>query len=359
MQLDFSFLSAKARSLIGMDISSSAVKMVELAMDAKGGYRVERYVIEPLPRDAVADGNIANLEGVADTIKRGWRKLATSTKHVALALPVSHVITKKIIVPGGQREDELEMFVESEANQYIPFPMEDVELDFQILGSAPSSPDELEVLIAASKKEKVEDRVAAVEAAGLKADIVDVDAFAMSAAFELVQRQLPQMAEGKIIALIDIGASLLGLTVVKDGQQLYSREQAFGGAMLTQEIARVFGMSFDEAELEKRRNNLPENYDAHVLEPFVANLSLEVSRALQFFFTSTQFSQVDHIVLAGGCSVLPRCDEVIAARTQVDVIVANPFGEMTLSDRVRARSLLIDAPSLMVACGLALRRFDQ
>ena len=359
MQLDLSILNPKARSLIGLDISSSAVKMVELASDGKGGYRVERYTIEVLPRDAVADGNIVNLEATAETVRRAWKKLATSTRLVAIALPASHVITKKIIVPAGQREEELELQVESEANQYIPFPLDEVNLDFQVVGPAASSPDEIEVLIAASRKEKVEDRVAVVESAGLKPVVMDVESYAVLAAFALIEKQLPEHGKGQIVALVDVGANVMNLTVLRNGQQLYVREQAFGGNQLTQDIARLFGMNFEEAEAEKRRNNLPDNYEAELLKPFVESMALEVSRALQFFFTSTQFNQVNHIVLAGGCAVLPGADEVVASRTQINTIIANPFADMVLSDRVRAKSLLADASSLMVACGLALRRFDE
>ena len=359
MQLDLSIFNPKARSLIGLDISSSAVKMVELANDGKGGYRVERYAIEILPRDAVTDGNIVNLDAATETIKRAWRKLATSTRAVAAALPASHVITKKIIVAAGYREQELETIVESEANQYIPFALDEVNLDFQVLGPAPSSPDEIEVLIAASRKEKVEDRVAAIDGAGLKPAVIDVESYAVLSSLELVQHQLPERGKGKIIALVDVGANLTNLTVLRDGQQLYAREQAFGGNQLTQDIARLYGMTFDEAEVEKRRNALPDNYEAELLQPFVESMALEVSRALQFFFTSTQFSKVDHIVLSGGCAVLPRADEVVASRTQIDTVVANPFANMVLSERVRANSLLADASSLMIACGLALRRFDE
>ena len=341
MQLDLSIFNPKARSLIGLDISSSAVKMVELASDGKSGYRVERYTIEVLPRDAVADGNIVNLEAAAETVRRAWKKLATSTRHVAIALPASHVITKKIIVAAGQREEELGVQVESEANQYIPFALEEVNLDFQVVGPAASSPDEIEVLIAASRKEKVEDRVAVAESAGL------------------IEKQLPDGGNGQIVALVDVGANVMSLTVLRNGQQLYVREQAFGGNQLTQDIARLFGMNFEEAEAEKRRNNLPDNYEAELLQPFVESMALEVSRALQFFFTSTQFNQINHIVLAGGCAVLPGADEVVASRTQINTIIANPFANMVLSDRVRAKSLLVDASSLMAACGLALRRFDE
>ena len=359
MQLDLSFINPKARSLIGVDISSSSVKMVELASDGKKGCRVERYALEVLPRDAVADGNIVNLEATAEAVRRTWKKLGTSTRSVAVALPASHVITKKIIVPAGQREDELEVLVESEANQYIPFALEEVNLDFQIIGPAPSSPDELEVLIAASRKEKVEDRVAVVESAGLKAVVMDVESYAVQASFELIEKQLPDGGKGQIIALIDVGANVMNLTVLRNSQQLYVREQAFGGNQLTQDIARLYGMTFEEAEAEKRRNNLPDNYEEELLQPFVESMALEVSRALQFFFTSTQFSQVNHIVLAGGCAVLPGADEAVAARTQINTIIANPFADMVLSDRVTAKRLLADASSLMVACGLALRRFDE
>ena len=345
--------------MIGVDISSSSVKMVELASDGKKGCRVERYALEVLPRDAVADGNIVNLEATAEAVRRTWKKLGTSTRSVAVALPASHVITKKIIVPAGQREDELEVLVETEANQYIPFALEEVNLDFQIIGPAPSSPDELEVLIAASRKEKVEDRVAVVESAGLKAVVMDVESYAVQASFELIEKQLPDGGKGQIIALIDVGANVMNLTVLRNSQQLYVREQAFGGNQLTQDIARLYGMTFEEAEAEKRRNNLSDNYEAELLQPFVESMALEVSRALQFFFTSTQFSQVNHIVLAGGCAVLPGADEAVAARTQINTIIANPFADMVLSDRVTAKRLLADASSLMVACGLALRRFDE
>jgi len=348
----------KARPLLGLDISSSAVKLVELTANGKEGYRVERYTIEVLPKDAVSDGNIANLDGVVDAVKRAWRRLGTSTRNVAMALPGSAVITKKIIVPAGLRDDQLEIQVESEANQYIPFAIDEVNLDFQVIGPAPSVPDELEVLIAASKKDRVEDRVAVADAAGLSAVVVDVESLASLAAFELIERQLPDGGKGQTVALIDAGSNVMSLTVLRNGQQVYAREQAFGGGQLTQDIARHYGMTYEEAEVAKRAGSLPEGYEGELLAPFMENLALEISRALQFFFTSTQYNQVDHIVLAGGCAVIPGVDEVVATRTQVSTLIANPFANMVLSDRVRAKNLLADASSLMVACGLALRRFD-
>jgi type IV pilus assembly protein PilM len=351
-------LNTKARPLIGLDISSSAVKLVELTAHGKDGYRVERYTIEVLPKDAVSDGNIANLEGVVDCVRRAWKRLGTSTRNVAMALPGSAVITKKIIVPAGLRDEELEAQVESEANQYIPFAIDEVNLDYQIIGPSPSVPDEMEVLIAASKKERVEDRVAVADAAGLKAVVVDVESLATLSAFELIERQLPDGGENQVIALIDAGANVMTLTVLRNGQQIYAREQAFGGGQLTQDITRHYGMTHEDAEAAKRAGSLPEGYEAELLNPFMENLALEVSRALQFFFTSTQYNQVDHIVLAGGCAVIPGIDEVVATRTQVNTLIANPFANMIVSDRVRAKSLQSDSSSLMVACGLALRRFD-
>ena len=345
--------------LIGVDISSSAVKMVEIEPAGKNLLRVERYVIENLPKDAVTDGNIMNLEAVAETLRRAWNRMGTRTKHVALALPSAAVITKKIIVPAGLREDELETQVETEANQYIPFALDEVNLDFQELGPAASGPDDMEVLIAASRKEKVEDRVAAAESAGLKALIMDVESFATQAACEMVAQQLPNGGRDQTIAVVDIGASMMHVNVLRGGQSIYLREQTFGGNQLTQEIQRRYSLSSDEAEIAKRQGGLPENYESEVLQPFMDTLALEVARAVQFFFSSSQFTQVDHILLAGGCAMIPGLDEIVATRTQASTMIANPFASMALSSRIKPKQLTLDAPALLIACGLAMRRFDK
>jgi len=349
---------SKAPALIGCDISSSSVKLVEIADAGKNVYRVERYSIEPLPRDAVVDGNINNLEAVSDCLKRGWKRMGTNIKGLALALPSDAVITKKIVVPAGQMENELELQVETEANQYIPFALDEVNLDFQVIGPAPNSPDDVEVLIAASRKEKIEDRVAAAESAGLKAMVVDIESFAIQTAFELIERALPDNGKDQNIAIVDVGTTMMNLNVLRNGQSIYMREQPFGGNTLTQEIQRAFGMSPEEAEAAKRTGGLPDNYDVEVLAPFMDTLGLEVARALQFFCTSTQFNQVNHILLAGGCAAIPGIDEVVTRRTSVSSMVANPFANMALSSKIRPKNLATDAPSLMVACGLAMRRFD-
>jgi type IV pilus assembly protein PilM len=356
MELDI--FKPKTPPLFGLDISSSSVKMLEIVEAGKGAYRVERYAIEPLPREAVVDGNINNLEAVAEAVKRAHKRLATRTKHVAMAVPSGAVITKKIIVQAGLREDELEMQVETEANQYIPFALDEVNLDFQPIGAAPSSPEEEEVLIAATRKEKVEDRVAVAESAGLKALVMDVESYAQQSALSLVVQQLPGGGKDQNIAVVDIGANVMNVTVLRNEQSVYTREQAFGGNQLTQDIVSRYGMSADEAENAKRSGGLPDDFEAEVLRPFMENLSMEVQRALQFFFTSTQYNNVDQILLAGGSAVIGGLDEAVHTRTQVPCMVANPFAAMQTASRIQLKRLIVDAPSLIIACGLAMRRFD-
>ncbi|MEJ7668359.1 MAG: pilus assembly protein PilM [Casimicrobiaceae bacterium] len=354
----FDFLKPKSPSLIGVDIASTSLKLVELSEAGKGTYRLERYAIEPLPKDTVTDGNIANLEQVSDALKRAWKRLGSRNRSVALSLPAAMVITKKIIVPSGQKEEELELTVEAEANQYIPFALDEVNLDFQILGPAPNNPDEVEVLIAASRKEKVEDRVAIAEASGLRPRVMDVESYATQEAFRLIAPALPANGRDQNIALVDLGAHVTHFYVLRNNQFLFSRDQAFGGNQLTQDIQRAFNLSPEEAESAKRNQGLPENYDSDVLQPFMETLALEVTRALQFFFTSTSHSQVDQIVLAGGCGLLPGLDELVAKRAGVATVIANPFVGMQVADRIRPRQLAQDAPMLLIATGLALRSFD-
>ena len=355
---DISLIGSKSRQLAGLDISSSSVKMLELVPGDRGGLCVERYVIEPFSGDAVVDGNINDFDAAADGLHRALRRFGAGIKNVAIALPSSAVFTKKIILPAGLRELDMEMQVESEAAQIIPFALDEVNLDFQVVGPA-GTPDEVEVLIAASRKEQIEDRVGVVESCGLKVTVVDVESLALEAAFELVARQLPAGGVGKLVALVDIGAAVTNFVVLRDGQRIYSREHAFGGQQLTKDIARHYGMNQDEAELAKRTSNLPDDYASTVLQPFMENLALEVSRAMQFFFTSTQYNEIDYLALAGGCAAIPGLADAIGRRTQVKTAVSNPFVAMNVPSKLGTRKLLTDAPSLMVACGLALRRFDE
>lgn len=352
------FLQSKTPPLIGVDISSASVKLVELDRVATG-YVVERYAIEALPKDAVSDGNINNLDALAETLQRAWKRLGTNIKNIGVALPAAAVITKKIFLPAGMSDEDLEYQVESEANQYIPFALEEVNLDFQVLGPAPGNAEEVEVLLAASRKANVEDRVAAAQAAGLNVVVVDVEPYAAEMAFTQIRAQLPDGAEDKCVALIDIGATVMNVNVLRNGQSIYTRDQQIGGEQLTQQIQTQFGLTAEEAEAGKRNGGLPDNYERDVLAPFRESLVMEIARALQFFFTSSQYNEIEYIVLAGGCAVLPGLDDAVATCTQVSTMVANPFALMTLSSRIKNRQLQADAPALIVACGLAMRRFDE
>lgn len=360
MHLNFNldWLSAKNLPIVGLDIGSTSVKLLELADSGKGLLRVEHYVIEPLPKDVVSDGNIANLDQLAETLGAAWKQMGTRTRNVALALPSSAVISKKILVPASLSGVELENQVETEANQVIPFPLDEVNLDFQVLGPSPGSPDDVQVLLVAARKEKVEERVAAVEGAGLKALIMDVESYASQRAYEQMAHLLPEKGAGLTVALIDIGAHTLHINVLHDNESVYLREHGFGGNQLTNEIARHFGMTSDEAEAAKRRGTLPESYETEVLQPYSETLAMEVGRALQLFTSSTQYRRVDQIVLAGGGAMIPGIDEVVAQRTTTPTLVANPFVNMAVGAKIRPQQLALDAPSLFVACGLAMRRFD-
>jgi len=358
LNINLDWLSAKGLPILGLDISTTAVKLVELSDAGKGLLRVERYVIEPLPKDAVTDGNITNLDQVAETLRTAWKNLGTRIKSVALALPSSAVITKKILAPASLKGVDLENQIETEANQVIPFSLDEVNLDFQVIGPSPSSPDDVQILLAAARKEKVEDRVAAVEAAGLRALIMDVESYATQTAFEQMAHMLPNSGAGQTVAIIDIGAQNMHINILNNGELVYLREHGFGGSQLNNEISRRYGMTGEEAENAKRKGTLPESYDAEVLQPYSETLAMEIGRALQLFTTSTQFQKVDQILLAGGGAMIPGVDEVVAQRTGIPTQVVNPFSNMAVGPKVRPQQLAVDAPSLFVACGLAMRRFD-
>jgi type IV pilus assembly protein PilM len=343
--------------LLGLDISTSGVRLVELVDAGKNELRLERYASEPLPRGAVVDGNIENIEQVSEAVRRVWKKSGTRVKLVALGMPPASVITKKIILPAGLSEDQLEVQVESEASQYIPFALDEVSLDFDVLGVAANSPDDMDVMLAAARKEKVEDRVAIAEAAGLTAVVMDIESYAARAALERVTDQLPNGGADQIVALFQIGAQVTHISVMEGGNTIYEREQPFGGNQLTQDIVRAYGLSFEEADAKKKAGDLPENYQAELLAPFLENAALEVTRAIQFFYTSTPYTRIDQLFLAGGCALIPGLLDIVASRTKISSAVVSPFKGMQLAAGVRESQLRSEAPAYLVACGLALRRF--
>ncbi len=353
-----SFIQRSPSSLLGIDLSPSSVKVVELVPGQKAGIRLQRYAIEPIERGAVTDGNIERPEQVAESLGRAMRRMSTRTRDVALAMPSAAVITKRITLPAGLSEEDYEFQVETEASQYIPFAIEEVNLDFQILGPSAADPEEVDVLLAASRKEKVEDRVAVAEMCGLKPVVVDIDSYASRMAVDHVSAFLPNGGQGQIIAVFDIGQMVTTASIILNGQTIFEREQSFGGQQLTQDLMRLYGLTQEEAEIKKKTGELPENYQTDVLTPFIEQGATDVGRALQFFFTSTPYARVDRIYLCGGSSVVPGLGEAIGERTQVPTEILSPFQGMEVSDSIRERQLRLDAPALVTACGLALRRFD-
>ncbi len=345
--------------MLGLDVSSSSVKLVELGRNKAGQIVLERCAIEPLERGWVTDGNIEKFDEVAEAVRRLVKKSGAKTRNVAMALPPSAVITKKIVLPGGLSDVELELQVEAEANQYIPFPLDEVSLDFCVIGPSATSAGDVDVLIAAARREKVQDIQGLAEAAGLKPLVVDVESYASRLAAGRLIENLPDQGRGTIVALFEVGALTTSMQVIRDEEVLYERDQAFGGAQLTQLIVRQYGFSLEEAESKKRSGELPDDYESSVLRPFVESMVQEISRALQFFFTSTPHNKVDYVMLAGGSAALPGLTEAVTQQAGVPCSLVNPFEGMEIGDGVRLKKMTREAPSYLTSCGLALRRFLQ
>jgi type IV pilus assembly protein PilM len=354
-----SIFSRQPAPLVGLDISSSSVKLVELGRDASGQFILERYAMEPLEMGWITDGNIEKFDEVAEAVRRVVKKSGTRIKNVAMALPPSAVITKKIILPGGMSEKELEVQVESEANQYIPFSLDEVSLDFCVIGPSAASSGDVDVLIAASRKDKVQDRQGIAEAAGLNPVILDVESYASKLAVSRLIENLPNNGADAIVALFEIGAFTTSMQVIRNQEVLYDRDQAFGGAQLSQLIVRQYGFSPEEAEAKKRSGDLPDDYGRSVLQPFVESLAQEISRAMQFFFTSTPYNRVDYAMLAGGSAALAGLTAAVTQQTSFPCSVVDPFAGMEIGGGVRENKLRREASSYLTSCGLAMRRFLQ
>jgi type IV pilus assembly protein PilM len=346
----------KAAPVLGLDISSTTVKLLELSQTG-GKYRVESYAVSSLPLDAVIEKNVNDVDGVANAIRSVIAQSRTKVKAVAAAVAGSSVITKMIDMPAGLGEDDMETQLTLEADQYIPYPLEEVAIDFEVQGVSPGHDGQVEVLLAACRRETIDARVEAIESAELTAKIMDVEAYAMERAFTLIQDQLDMESENTV-AVVDIGATMTTLSVLTNGQTIYTREQLFGGKQLTDEIMRRYGLPLEEAGLAKKQGGLPDDYEPEVLEPFKDAVVQQVARSLQFFFSASQYNDVDYIILAGGVASMEGLEELVQDRLGTPTAVANPFADMTISPKVNAVALSSDAPAMMIACGLALRSFD-
>lgn len=350
------FFSNARPPLIGVDISASSVKVLELTKSGDH-YRVERFAVEALPQNAVVEHTIAEVEQVAAATDRAVKRSGTRCKHVAMAVAGAHVISKIINMPAGLSDSELQSQIEGEADRYIPYPLDEVNLDFEVLDSTDAG--QVNVLIAACRKEIVDDYMAVSQGAGLTPLVIDIETYAMENAYALIAQHMPGGGMEKTVAVVDIGATTTTINVMHNNRSVYTRDHSFGGRQLTDEIQRRYGLSYEEAGLAKKQGGLPDNYQTDVLRPFMEATCQEVMRALQFFYSSTPYNSVDQVLLGGGCAQIAGIDELVAARIGVPTMVANPFASMSLASRIKPQLLSSDAPSLMITCGLAMRCFDQ
>jgi len=329
-----------------------------LELSAAGNrFRVESYAVAALPANAVVEKNINEIDGVSDVVRRVVEQAKTKLKTAAVAVSGSAVITKIIEMDGALSEDQMESQIALEADQYIPYPLDEVAIDFEVQNALENNPERVEVLLAACRRENVDLRVETLRQAGLAAKVVDVEAYAMERAFSLIKDNV-EHDEQATIAIVDIGATMTTLSVLSGGNTIYTREQLFGGKQLTEEIQRRYGLSAEEAMVAKKQGGLPDDYEPEVLDPFKETVVQQITRSLQFFFSSSQFNDVDHIVLAGGVASMPGLAALVQEKLGTPTSVANPFANMTVASRVNAAALSNDAPALMIACGLALRSFD-
>ena len=346
-----------AKPLVGLDISSTSIKLLELSR-SNGRYRVESYAVEPITPGAVVEKTITDAASVGEAISQAVRRSRTGAKLAAVAVAGSAVITKVITLPADLSDDDMATQIELGADQYIPYPLEEVNLDFEIIGPSEKDPDSVDVLLAASRSENVDTRVAAVELGGLTAKVVDVEAFAVESAVALMAGQMQHLEADRVLAVFDIGATMTSLSVLHHLKIVYTREQGFGGKQLTEDIQNRYGLSYEEAGRAKRQGGLPADYETEVLAPFKQAITQQIVRSLQFFFSSSSYNSVDHILLAGGNALIPGIAKLIEAEIGVATSIANPFIGMTTASRINAQALANDAPALLVACGLALRAFD-
>lgn len=354
-----SLLGRQRPPMLGLDISSSSAKLVELSQNKSGELVLERFASEPFEKGWITDGHIEKFDEVAEAVRRLVTRSGAKTRQAVLAMPASAVITKRIMLPAGLREEEMEVQVEAEANQYIPFSLDEVSLDFCVVGPSPTSVGDLEVLIAASRKDRVQDRQGLAESAGLKPVIMDVESHASRMAMGRLIQALPDEGKEALVALFEIGAETTSLKVLRDDELLYDRDQAFGGGQLTQLIARHYGLAFEEAEQKKLSGDLPEDYGTQVLEPFVDSLSQEIGRALQYFFTSTPHHKVHYVMLAGGTATLPGLKDRVTDLTGFACMIVNPFDRMVTGPSVREGRIQRESAAYLTACGLAMRRFYE
>lgn len=343
------------KGLIGVDISSTSVKILELSVK-NGRYWVESYGLSPLLDGSVVEKNILNPEAVADALERAVNLANPQSQNVAVAVPTSMVIHKVIEMDADMSDEEREVQIRMDAEQYIPFPLDEVSLDFEVLQDKFAVSNRVNVLLVATRTENIDSRIEVLEIAGLSPKIADVESYAIERAFDVFSDTLPIGAN--MVGVLDIGHTMTTLSVMQNGKIIYTREQVFGGKQLTQDVQNRYGLSYEEAGRAKKDRTLPDDFETEVLMPFLDAVVQQAARSLQFFFSSSQFNEIDHILLAGGNANIPGLAKLLQQKLGYRVTIANPFLQMGFSPQIDLNKIENDAPSLMVACGLALRSFD-
>lgn len=300
-------------------------------------------------------GLIKDVNMVANTIRQLISSAHLTSKQAALAVPDSTAISKVIQLNDGLKEDEIEELVAIEADKYIPYPIDEINLDFSVLGPSLKNSAMVDVLIVASRAENVNTRVDAVTRAGLEAKIVDVESYAVERAAQFLAAELPAGGVNKIVAIIDIGAVYTHFFILHGLKIIFSREEEFGGKQLIDAIAQRYQMKIPDVEAALERGSLPEDFEPEILQPFKEAILLQIKRALQFFFSTSHHTFVDYLLLAGGVAKQANIAQLVQEHINIPTGVVNPFLNMQLVKSVSREKITTDAPGLLVACGLALR----
>lgn len=347
--------SKSGKGLIGVDITSATVKLVELKRSGQH-YRVDSYAVRPLCEGAVVERRIRQMDEVVDAIRRAVDHARPHSLRTAVALPASAAITKTLTLPASLSDEEIEARIERVSDRHIPFPFSEVAFDFQRLGLNAGFGDQQDVLLIACRQQDISRLTDVVLQAGLEPASVDVETFAMERAFGELRNQLPLQPDSQeCVALMDIGMNMNTFHVLREGRIIYSRDNASGGRQLTDAIRERYGLSMEEAGLAKKRGGLPNDYPDSVLKPFRDTLLQQISRSLQLYHAAGRNPEVNRMILAGGSSIIPGFSDRVAAESGMDVVVANPFVRMRINPRIDIHTLANDAPAMLTACGLAMR----
>jgi len=349
-----SFLKPKTAGWVGVDIGSASVKLVALTKHGQS-YQIEGYAIVSLPPTAVVDGNVETPDEVSDAIERGLKICGVSLSHAVTAVPASAVITKRLEISNAFVGMELEEQVQVEADQFIPYPLDEVALDFEVQGPVEKAPELNEILLVACRRDDTESREEAINGSGLKCEVIDIDTYAIERTLPLLEQGEPG---GQLVGIVDIGAATLTLNVFRSNKIIYNREQAFGGNDLTNMIHQHKGVAVAEVERLLHTGELDEDTMNMLVLPFRQTVVQQVSRALQFYYSSGSQGQLGKLYLAGGTAGLDGLATMVADEVGVGTQIANPFLNMQVASKINTARLQKDAPSLLKACGLAQRSFD-